>query len=303
MSGGHHHGHGHGDHAEGGPGKAIGITMALLGVMLALCAAMVGSERTELVKTLVEQTNKWGVYQAETTKVRVVEGNLEMLRALTPSKAEASKLDETLRAKKASSGREDDEDTAELKDLIASSIDDMADLLAPDPEDIKHFEFLSKRYQQDVKEAKEDAEAYEGAVQAHESAAEWYERAQLAAEIGIVVASVALMLSSRPIWVISIVAMVGSLGTIGYTAWSTHGKMVVAEQKIEDAAKREAALEEEDSDDDEKPGGDAKPEGSAASEAPKDKEAPSASASGSSKAKDAPSGEKPKDLSKITPHE
>ncbi|MEO8800799.1 MAG: hypothetical protein ABI551_23110, partial [Polyangiaceae bacterium] len=46
-----HSGHGHGGgggHDAGGPGKAIGITMALLGVMLAFCAAMVGSERTEL---------------------------------------------------------------------------------------------------------------------------------------------------------------------------------------------------------------------------------------------------------------
>jgi hypothetical protein len=275
-------GHGHG-HGGGGPGKAIGITMALLGVMLALCAALVGSERTELVKTMVEQTTKWGVYQSETTKLRVVEGNLEMLKALTPSKVEAEKLDETLRSKSKPGGGADDADTAEIKDLIASSIDDMADLLAPDPEDIKHFEFLQKRYTQDVKEAKEDAEAYEPAIQAHESAGEWYERAQLMAEIGIVVASVALMLSSRVLWVFSLIAAIGGVGTIGYTFVNTHQKMKQADALLEEAAKREAVIEEEDEQDeanagDEKKNGDEKKE-----EAP----SPSGSASG---AKPAPSG-------------
>ena len=79
-----HAGHagGHGDHGHGGgdqnSGRAIGITMALLGVMLAFCAAMVGSERTELISTMVEQANKWGIYQSETTKFRVITGDLEI---------------------------------------------------------------------------------------------------------------------------------------------------------------------------------------------------------------------------------
>src|SRR5215472_10311633 len=161
-----HGGHGHGGH-DAGPGKAIGITMALLGVMLAFCAAMVGSERTELISTMVEQANKWGIYQSETTKLRVISGNLEILRALVPSKQEEDQLDATLRAKKAASGKSDDEDTGEIKDLIASSLDDLADLLTPDQDDIKHFEHMEKVYANDVKEAKEDAEAYELSVKAH----------------------------------------------------------------------------------------------------------------------------------------
>ena len=38
-------------------GKYLGITMACLGVLLALCAALVGGQRTELIATMVEQTN------------------------------------------------------------------------------------------------------------------------------------------------------------------------------------------------------------------------------------------------------
>src|SRR6266567_2799671 len=89
-------GHGHGGHGgHGGSGKMIGITMAILGVMLAFCAAMVGSERTELIRATVEQSNKWGIYQAETTKYRVMEADYEMLHALTPNKAEIKMFDET----------------------------------------------------------------------------------------------------------------------------------------------------------------------------------------------------------------
>ncbi len=242
-----HMGHAsHGGHDGGGPGKQIGITMALLGVMLAFCAAMVGSERTELIKTMVEQSNKFGIYQGETTKLRVIEGNLEMLHALTPSKEEAAKLDDTLRGKRASSGKSDNEDTAEIKDLIASSIDDMADLLAPDKSDIRHFEMLAKRFTVDVKEAKEDAEAYDGAVEAHQRASELYERAQLLAEIGIVVASVALLMASRKVWGIAVVSGALGLCTLGYTAFTTHQAVGAADTKLEEAKKREASMEKED---------------------------------------------------------
>ncbi|MEO6577238.1 MAG: DUF4337 family protein [Polyangiaceae bacterium] len=247
-----HAGHGGGHGEKGGPGKQIGITMALLGVMLAFCAAMVGSERTELIKTMVEQSNKYGIYQSETTKLRVIDGNLEILKALTPSKEEAAKLDATLRGKRGSSGKADDEDTAELKDLIASSMDDMADLLAPDNEDVTHFQKLSRRFANDAKEAKEDAEAYEGSVKTHERASELYERAQLLAEIGIVVASVALLMASKKVWAISVISGALGLATVGYTAYTTHEGLAAAEAKIEEAAKREAVMETED--DDEKAG-------------------------------------------------
>ena len=37
----------HGGHGGSGPARYIGITMALLGVMVAFCSAMVGAQRTE----------------------------------------------------------------------------------------------------------------------------------------------------------------------------------------------------------------------------------------------------------------
>jgi hypothetical protein len=245
AKGGHGEGHGGG---KGGPSRAIGITMALLGVMLAFCAAMVGAARTELIATMVEQSNKLSNYQAESMKYRVMAADVEMLHAITPTKAEVDKFEAKLMSVKRVSGKSDDEDTTELKEAIALASKELADVLTPDPEDETHLKNMANRFQHDMKEAKEDAECYDDKIAAHFDAAEWYERAQLAAEIGIVIASVALLLGSRAIWAISLVFAVSGAGVIARTFVHTHGMLEVAEKKIEEAQKREAFIEDEDGD-------------------------------------------------------
>src|SRR5438105_6953997 len=136
--------------------------MATLGVMLALCAAMVGSQRTALIKTMVEQSNKWGLYQSEAMKYRVMQADFEILHALTPSRAEVAKFEAALRGVRARSGRSDDEDTSELKDMIDVATRELGDILSPDVEDEDRFAKLRDAYQRDMAEAKEDAEAYDG---------------------------------------------------------------------------------------------------------------------------------------------
>ncbi|HTQ41182.1 MAG TPA: DUF4337 family protein [Polyangiaceae bacterium] len=259
AKGGHGHGesHGHG----GGPGKAIGITMAMLGVMLAFCAAMVGAARTELIATMVEQSNKFSGYQAESMKFRVMEADVEMLHALTPTKSEVEKFETKLRDVKRVSGKADDEDTQELKTAIALAATELADVLTPDPEDENNLKNLAQRYEHDAKEAREDAECYDDKIEAHFYAAEWYERAQLAAEIGIVIASVALLLSSRAVWYVALVFAIGGAGIITRTYVHTGGMVEAAEKKIEEAQKREAFIDN-DMDNDGKP--DVPPAGSGA---------------------------------------
>jgi hypothetical protein len=253
-----HAGHGgHGGHGEakGGPGKGIGITMAVLGVMLALCAALVGSQRTSLIKTMVEQSNKWGVYQSESMKFRVIEADAEILHAITPSKAEVKKFEDALKEVRAHSGKADDEDTAELKDTIDVATRELADILSPDKEDEDRFAKLRTSYKHDMAEAKEDAEAYDLAIEAHEQAAEWYERAQLCAEIGIVIASIALLLSNRKAWAVSLT--IGAVGAaiIAMTTVQTSQKLALAEKKVEEAARSTAAIEDDDKDGDGIPDG------------------------------------------------
>jgi hypothetical protein len=245
---GHKEGGGGHSHAAG-PGRAIGITMALLGVMLAFCAAMVGSARTELIATMVEQSNRFSLYQAESMKFRVMEADVEMLHAITPTKKEVEKFESKLLDVRKVSGKADDEDTQELKAAIALATHELADVLTPDPEDEAHLQGMAKRYEHDMKEAKEDAECYEDKIQAHFEEAEWYERAQLCAEVGIVVASVALLLGSRRVWYVALVFAVASAGIIVRTHVHTHGLLAAAEAKIVEAQKRTEAIEgDEDGD-------------------------------------------------------
>ena len=253
-----HMSHGHGGHGGAEQGKAsgthIGITMAVLGVMLALCSALVGAQRTLLIESMVLQSTKWGVAQVESTKFRVIEADLELLKSISPKKEEIAKVETTLRGKRSRSGREDDEDTAEIKDLIASSTEDMADLLTPDPEEVKRFTKLARTYDKDRREAKEDAEAYDGAIEAHQEAAEHYEWAQLAAEVGIVVASIALLLSSRAVWTASIVLGLACSGILGVTFVETRNAVAAAERKIQQANENEVQLEKDDDEEDDAKG-------------------------------------------------
>jgi len=245
-----HPGNGHGG---GGPSKQIGITMALLGVLLAFSAAMVGSQRTELIKSMVLQSSKWGLYQAETMKFRVLEADFELLKSISPKKAEVAKIEETLRSKRRSSGAKDDEDTAELKDLIASATEDMADLLTPDPSELTRFRKMSREFERDMHEAKEDADAYDLSIEAHQEAAERYEWAQLAAEIGIVIASIALLLGSRKVWAVAIVLAAVCTGALTVTYVRTAHALSIADKKIEDASKNVQQLEHDDDEDESAP--------------------------------------------------
>jgi hypothetical protein len=236
----------HGGGHNSGSTRFIGITMALLGVMVAFCSAMVGAQRTELIKAMVEQSTRMGTYQTESMKFRSMAANGALLRALSPAKDEIKKIETTLREKRGAAGKKDDEDTTELKDLISSSVEDLADLLTPDPDVIRDFGKVAKTYERDMKEAKEDADSYDKMIEARQDAAEGYERSLLAAEIGIVIASVALLLSNRLVWGVSLVLALACIGTAGYTFQASRRDVAAAQDKIQKAADNVIQIEKDD---------------------------------------------------------
>ncbi len=61
-------------------------------------------------------------------KARVMEADVEMLHAITPTKSEVDKFESRLNAVKRVSGKSDDEDTSELKAAIAVSAKELADV-------------------------------------------------------------------------------------------------------------------------------------------------------------------------------
>src|SRR5579862_30295 len=73
-----HAAHGGGRHEAASP--HVGVTMAILGALIAFCAATVGSERNELTRAMIEQTQAHADYAAASTKFRLAMLELEKQR-------------------------------------------------------------------------------------------------------------------------------------------------------------------------------------------------------------------------------
>jgi len=192
------------EHEEGGHGDPkqrlgtfIGITMAVLGVLLAFCAAKVGGERTELVQALVEQSNAHAQYHAQDVKHRVAVIALQQLHATAFGTAP---------------------DTLNKSDVLA-----MAGTV--------------DRYLKESNLAKDWSASFDPSVLAHVHAQESYETAQLGSEVGIVLASVALLMRRKALWIVAIILGVFSIAIVAKTYVHTSAVVKVAEEKIEETAK------------------------------------------------------------------
>jgi len=218
------HGGGHGAHA-GGIGKFVGLTMAVIGVLLAICSAYVGSERTELVQTMVEQSNTYSEFQASSTKYRAMMAQIQQTYAVTPSRklaAEALERLDQIQVPK---------ESQELAALEKATLKELTVLMTPRKAEVESFLATIARYDEERKAARAWAESYEDEVHAHFEGSEDFEKAQLLAEIGIVIASIALLRSSKPFWYVSIVAAVVCAVVVGKTWTNLRHEVHEAEEK------------------------------------------------------------------------
>ena len=196
---------GHGGHEHGEPGghgklpfaRSVGITMAVLGVLLAFCAAKVGGERTELVQALVEQSNAHAQYHAQDVKHRVAVIGLQQVHA-TAFGSVTSTLNKN---------------------------------------DVLGMATTVERYLKESNLAKNWAASFDPTVFAHVHAQESYEKAQLGSEVGIVLASVALLMRRKLLWIVAIILGVISIGIVGMTYVHTASVVKAAEEKIEESSK------------------------------------------------------------------
>src|SRR5207237_1283219 len=93
----------------------------------------------------------------------------------------------------------------------------LVSIVTPDVTDVQGMIETIERYGEERQVAKAWAESFTPVAHAHFEAAESYEKAQLAAEIGIVVASIALLIGNRIFWVLSLAAGLLGFGVIGTT--------------------------------------------------------------------------------------
>lgn len=195
---------GHGDHGsnDGNPlPMRVGITMAMLGVLLAFAATRVGYERAELVQYLVDQQHAHAKYQAQDIKHRAAMLSLQQLHAT----AEGSKVN-----------------AADMVTIAKSA----------------------NRYLAESQAAKIWVDAYDPIVAAHSGAQEELEHAQLAAELGIVLASIALLLKRRAPWILGMLLGAASVVLLVITIRHTAHKLEGTEAKVEEAGKAYRALRE-----------------------------------------------------------
>jgi len=177
---GSEHSHEHSS-GVGASNKLFGVTMALIGVLIAFCSAMVGSERNELTRAMIEQTQAHADFTAASTKYRLIMIELEKQRARVSTQR------------------------------------DPAGGFSP----VDRFIELAGDYTKERSLSKAWADSYKPVVEAHFDAAEHFEKAQVVAEIGIVLASLAVLLASRPSWMVSVILSVICVGLLCRTYFHT----------------------------------------------------------------------------------
>ncbi|HZR21526.1 MAG TPA: DUF4337 family protein [Verrucomicrobiae bacterium] len=182
--------------------RLFGVTMALIGVLVAFCAAMVGSERNELTKSMIKQTQAHADFTAASTKFRLIMIELEKQHARVAT------------ARDPAGGWSPVQRFVELSD------------------DYGHERDFSKRW----------ADSYEPLVNAHFEGAEGYERAQLMAEIGIVTASLAVLLASRAAWCLSLILSGACVVQVARTYLPTEREVKKAEEEIGRTSREYAKL-------------------------------------------------------------
>jgi hypothetical protein len=222
-----HHETGHGDRLS----TRIGITIAVLGVFLAVAGAKVGGERTEMVGTMVKQEHAHAEFQMQNIKHRLSVLILRQIHASMP-RGDLSKSFQA-ELKKVEAERAKTPESAAAISSIQALGNTMLQRLIPQKEDALMFARLVDRYYYEQAAAEQWVRAYDSSVEAHSHAQELYEYGQLAAEFGVVVCSLALLFHSRLAWMASILLGLASITIVMATFFHTWREVAEAEHKIE----------------------------------------------------------------------
>jgi hypothetical protein len=223
------------------------MTIAILGVLLAVCSAQLGAARTELISTMVEESSAKAQYTAVANKYRMLEAQLQHLHAAMPDPEYLAKKDKEVRALTADAKNPDIQNGIRAAHL---ETDKLLNTVIPTPDDVQRFLALIDRTRTQTEAAKQWSESYREAVDIHKHTAEYFEYALLSVEIAIVIASVGLLLATqlrmaRAAWGVAVVLGLLSLGIAGTTFVVNKRVLHAAEEKIEASEKRFAGMNSE----------------------------------------------------------
>ena len=169
----HHHGHEHGSEARGNEMTVSAITAAVLAVLAAFGSLLSGHAVNQAILDQTRATDQWAYYQAKSTKGHVYLVGGEIIKALSASQSTAN-------------------------ESHASSL--------------RHFQEETERFDREKEEVKKEAEHLEA-----ESQHEFHKHHQYALgiacfQVGIVLASVSILVRLRAIYYLSLLA--GAAGLV-----------------------------------------------------------------------------------------
>jgi hypothetical protein len=213
--------------------------MAAIGILLAISSALVGATRTELIATMVEQTNTAGQYQTVSTKHRILQTNLRRMHARLP-KEKAPEPEE-----KAKTG---DPAAASVVELVRFEGASVLGAVTPVQDDVDQFAWLVLKFKDQLEAAEKWTRSFDATIETQKVAAEQFEWAQILAELGIVLSSVALLFRSRVPWLLSVMLGVGSLVIVSWTWVDTNARLERSERLTVEASRRFVALSSEAAD-------------------------------------------------------
>ena len=239
----------HDQHAGRLP-QFIGITIAILGVLMALCSAQVGAARTELIATMVEESAAKAKYTAVANKYRNLQAQLQQLHAAMPDLDYQQTKNDELKALHTDVKNSDSKTVIKAAEL---NTDKILNTVTPTEKDVQRFLGLIHRTREENESAKHWSESYRDAVKVHESTADRFELAMLSAEIGIVISSVGLLLSKqrmfgRGAWFTGIVLGLVSLSLAVGTKLTNDHALHAAEQKIHTSEHHFASMNKDEDD-------------------------------------------------------
>jgi hypothetical protein len=226
--------------------RNIGITMAIAGVILAFASALGGSTRTELIATMVAQTDAARQFETISTKHRVLQAELRQMHARLPdpkvfaaAEAELLALEREAQAATATAG------AVEYVRLASRRI---LGGVTPGQADIDRFAWLVIKFGDQREAAAEWRDSFDETIEAYRRGGEHFEWGQLLAEVAIVLCSMSMLLRSRPMWILAVVLGAAAFAIVAWTSVDVNGRLHRAQRKNDDASRRLTAMSSEKAD-------------------------------------------------------
>jgi hypothetical protein len=178
-----HHGHEHGSAGRGNEMTVSAVTAAVLAVLAAFGSLLSGHAVNQAILDQTKATDQWAYYQAKSTKGHVYLVGGEIIKALSATQSPSTSASES------------------------------------HGQSLRHFQEETERYDREKEDIKKEAEHLEA-----ESQHEFHKHHQFALgiacfQVGIVLASVSILVRIRAIYYLSLVA--GAAGLV----WTVLGLM------------------------------------------------------------------------------